>query len=284
MYKSKKLLSVLVCMVMLLTAAPGAAAAAAGSNTAEVSVIVNDDRIAFDVPPQIFDGTTFLPVRLALEPLGAEFDWNGADQTITIRANGKIIVLTIGGESALVDGATKPLAKPAMLVDGRTLIPIRFVAEELNYVVDWDDGTKTVFISSKAKQEDKQEDIDFVERVLELVNEERAKEGARPLTLDEDLCAVAAMHSEDMIARNFFSHENPDGASPFDRMKAYGISYRAAAENIAAGQTTPEQVMDSWMNSPGHRKNILNTAYGKIGIGIALGGEYRIYWTQCFTN
>lgn len=278
MYKLKKLLSVLVCMAMLLAAAPGAAAVAAGSNTAEVSVIVNDDRVVFDVPPQIFDGTTFLPVRLALEPLGAEFDWNGEDQTITIRANGTIIVLTIGGENALVDGVSKPLAKPAMLVDGRTLIPIRFVAEELNYVVDWDDGAKTVYIRSESKQ------TDFIERVLELVNEERAKDGAKPLSLDKDLCAVAAMHSEDMVARDFFDHINPDGASPFDRMKAYGINYMAASENIAAGQTTPEQVMDSWMNSPGHRKNILNTAYGKIGIGIALGGEYRIYWTQCFTN
>lgn len=280
MFKCKKLLSVLVCMAIILAAAPGAAFAAEGNNTADVSVIVNDNRIVFDVPPQIFDGTTMLPVRLALEPLGAEFVWNGENQTITIRANEKIIVLTIGAENALVDGAAKSLAKPAMLVDGRTLIPIRFVAEELNYVVDWDDGTKTVFISS----EDKQEDVDFIERVLELVNEERAKEGVKPLALDNNLCAVAAMHSEDMVARNFFSHENPDGASPFDRMKAYGIRFMAAAENIAAGQTTPEQVMDSWMNSSGHRKNILNNAYGKIGIGIAMGGDYGIYWTQCFTN
>lgn len=280
MYKCKKLFSLLVCMAMILAAAPGAASAAEREDTPDVSVIVNGGQIAFDVPPQIFDGTTMLPVRLALEPLGAEFDWNGQDQTVTIRANGKIIVLTIGAENALVDGAAKPLAKPAMLIDGRTLIPIRFVAEELSYTVDWDGGTRTVFISSK----DKQEDAGFVERVLELVNEERAKEGAKPLALDQDLCAVAKMHSEDMIARDFFSHENPDGASPFDRMTAYGIRFTAAAENIAAGQTTPEQVMDSWMNSPGHRTNILNNAYGKIGIGFAMGGSYGIYWTQCFTN
>lgn len=280
MYKCKKLFSLLVCMAMILAAAPGAASAAEGNTAPEVSVIVNDNQIVFDVPPQIFDGTTMLPVRLALEPLGAEFDWNGEDQTITIRANGKIIVLTIGAENALVDGASKPLAKPAMLIDGRTLIPIRFVAEELDYAVDWDGDTRTVYING----EDKEEDVDFVARVLELVNEERAKEGAKPLSLDNNLCVVAAMHSEDMAARNFFSHENPDGASPFDRMKSYGIRFMAAAENIAAGQTTPEQVMDAWMNSPGHRANILNNSYGKIGIGIAMGGSYGIYWTQCFTN
>lgn len=278
MNRYKKLLNVLVCVAMILAVAPGAAFAAEREDTPDVSVIVNGDKIAFDVPPQIFDGTTMLPVRLALEPLGAEFDWNGESRTVTIRANGKIIVLTIDAENALVDGAVKPLAKPAMLIDGRTLIPIRFVAEELSYTVDWDGDTRTVFISSENK------DIDFVERVLELVNEERAKEGAKPLVLDKDLCAVAKMHSEDMVSRNFFSHENPDGASPFDRMSAYGIRYMAAAENIAAGQTTPEQVMDSWMNSPGHRANILNNAYGKIGIGFAMGGGYGIYWTQCFTN
>lgn len=95
---------------------------------------------------------------------------------------------------------------------------------------------------------------------------------------------MARMHSEDMAARGFFDHYNPDGESPFDRMGNYGIKFRAAGENIAAGQSTPGSVMDSWMNSPGHMANILSSSFGKIGIGIATGGSYRIYWTQCFTN
>ncbi len=125
---------------------------------------------------------------------------------------------------------------------------------------------------------------DWALEVLDLVNAERAKEGAAPLELDADLCAVAQLHSNDMVARGFFDHYNPDGLSPFDRMSAYGIRYMAAGENIAAGQRSPEAVMNSWMNSPGHRSNILNPSYKKMGIAWADGGDYGIYWTQCFTD
>ena len=93
---------------------------------------------------------------------------------------------------------------------------------------------------------------------------------------------MAQAHSEDMAKRGFFAHNNPDGATPFDRMKRAGITYRAAAENIAAGQRTAEEVVDSWMNSSGHRANILNASYTKMGLGIAYGGSYRVYWTQDF--
>ena len=118
--------------------------------------------------------------------------------------------------------------------------------------------------------------------VLNIINQRRAENGAGPLELDESLTQVAYAHSLDMVERNFFNHSNPDGLSPFDRMKNYGIEYSSAAENIAAGQQTPEDVMEAWMNSPGHRKNILNPAYNKIGIGVAKGGFYGIYWTTCF--
>ena len=125
---------------------------------------------------------------------------------------------------------------------------------------------------------------DWAEEVLRLVNIERANEGIGPLELDKDLCAVAQLHSDDMVARGFFSHENPDGQDPFDRMWAYGISFMAAAENIAAGQRSPEEVVDSWMHSPGHRANILNPTYKKMGVAYTYGGAYGIYWAQCFTN
>ena len=87
-----------------------------------------------------------------------------------------------------------------------------------------------------------------------------------------------------MINRDFFSHNTPDGKTPFDRMKAAGISYVAAGENIAAGQSSPQSVMESWLNSPGHRKNILNPNFEYIGIGIARGGSYGIYWAQEFAT
>ena len=114
--------------------------------TDEVAVIVNGSAINFDVPPIIIEGTTMLPVRYALEPMGAEFEWNGEAQTVTINANGKIIVLTIGSTTALVNGEAKTMLQPAMKIEGRTLIPIRFVAEEVGYHVDWDGETRTVLI------------------------------------------------------------------------------------------------------------------------------------------
>jgi uncharacterized protein YkwD len=87
-----------------------------------------------------------------------------------------------------------------------------------------------------------------------------------------------------MAARNFFDHNNPDGKSPFDRMTAAGYRYRMAAENIAAGYATPQAVVDGWMNSPGHRANILNCGLTQIGVGYATGGSYRTYWTEDFAT
>lgn len=117
----------------------------------------------------------------------------------------------------------------------------------------------------------------FAEAVLELVNAERAKNGLNALTLDSALSKVAEAHSKDMATRNFFSHTNPDGLSPFDRIKNAGISYKTAGENIAMGQKSAEQVVEAWMNSEGHRKNILNASFTKMGLG-----HVNNYWTQLF--
>ena len=125
---------------------------------------------------------------------------------------------------------------------------------------------------------------EFELKVLELVNAERAKYGLSALVWDSSLAAVAEAHSLDMAQNNFFSHTNLKGQSPFDRMKAYGISYNYAAENIAAGQSTPESVMNSWMNSEGHRNNILNANVTRLGVGYVQGGSYGHYWTQCFAG
>ena len=119
-------------------------------------------------------------------------------------------------------------------------------------------------------------------QVFELVNKVRAQNGLSQLKWADDLAALARAHSRDMINRRFFSHNNPDGLSPFDRMKAAGISYRTAAENIAYGQRTPEAVMNAWMNSSGHRANILNANVKEIGVGAVADKSGTIYWTQEF--
>lgn len=115
--------------------------------------------------------------------------------------------------------------------------------------------------------------------VLDLTNVERQKAGLKPLQIDEKLMASARQKSTDMSKNNYFDHNSPTYGSPFDQMKANGISYRSAAENIAMGQRSAEEVVKAWMESPGHRQNILTPEFTHIGIGFDQNGNY---WTQQF--
>jgi uncharacterized YkwD family protein/spore coat assembly protein SafA len=121
-------------------------------------------------------------------------------------------------------------------------------------------------------------------QVIQLTNQERAKYGLKPLAANWELSRVARYKSADMRDKNYFSHTSPTYGSPFDMMKNFGITYRSAGENIAAGQTTPQQVVQAWMNSQGHRENILSSSYTQIGVGYAKGGSQRYYWTQMFIS
>ncbi|MCH4240134.1 MAG: CAP domain-containing protein [Oscillospiraceae bacterium] len=122
----------------------------------------------------------------------------------------------------------------------------------------------------------------FQNEVLTLVNQQRTANGLRALSANAQLMKTATLKSEDMAKLNYFDHTSPTYGSPFDMMKQFGISYRTAGENIAMGQTSPEQVMNGWMNSEGHRKNILNAAFTQIGIGIAQNANGQYIWTQQF--
>jgi uncharacterized YkwD family protein/spore coat assembly protein SafA len=122
----------------------------------------------------------------------------------------------------------------------------------------------------------------YTYEVVKLVNQERSQVGLPPLKENWELSRVARYKSEDMITKNYFSHTSPTYGSPFQMMKDFGISYQAAGENIAAGQRTPAEVVEAWMNSEGHRKNILSPTYTEIGVGYVKGGSYGHYWTQMF--
>ena len=123
------------------------------------------------------------------------------------------------------------------------------------------------------------ETLDYEQEVIRLVNIERAKYGLPALTEDWELSRVARYKSQDMKDKRYFSHTSPTYGSPFDMMRSFGLSYRTAGENIAMGQRTPQQVVNAWMNSSGHRANILNSSYKKIGVGYVASGNY---WTQMF--
>lgn len=127
--------------------------------------------------------------------------------------------------------------------------------------------------------------VKSVERqVIDLTNQERQKAGLAPLQLDWQLSRVARYKSRDMRDTGYFAHRSPQYGSPFEMMKSFDVQYSSAGENIAVGQTSPEQVVREWMNSPGHRKNILNGTYTYIGVGYAKGGSYGTYWTQMFIS
>lgn len=177
-------------------------------------------------------------------------------------------------------------------------------------------GTKVVKEVNKAKQEQKQESVKkptaskpstpakentssntnadqkdttaskadsslnaFEKEVVELTNKERAKQGLKALSVDSKLSKSARAKSQDMKDKNYFSHTSPTYGSPFDQMKQFGITYKSAGENIAQGQRSPQEVVTAWMNSEGHRANILNKSYTHIGVGYVKSGNY---WTQQF--
>lgn len=153
-----------------------------------------------------------------------------------------------------------------------------FISPELQWVTE---GTVKTGIVETFRVE--YEVSEFEREVLRLTNEERAKHGLAPLELNEELSKVAKEKSRDMHENQYFNHHSPVYGSPFAMMNRFGFDYSAAGENIAAGQVTPEEVVAAWMNSEGHRKNILNSAYDEIGVGyMDSDGEYVTYWTQLF--
>ena len=119
----------------------------------------------------------------------------------------------------------------------------------------------------------------YEQEVIRLVNEIRAQNGLKALTYDWQLARVARYKSQDMKDNKYFSHTSPVYGSPFQMMKSFGITYRSAGENIARGQRSPQAVVDAWMNSSGHRANILNSSFTHIGVGYVASGNY---WTQMF--
>ena len=114
---------------------------------------------------------------------------------------------------------------------------------------------------------------------IRLVNEVRRENGLKALTANWELSRVARYKSQDMLNKGYFSHTSPTYGTPFQMIKAFGLSFRTAGENIARGYPTPQAVVNGWMNSSGHRANILNASYTQIGVGYVAQGNY---WTQMF--
>jgi len=202
-----------------------------------------------------------------------EFDFNKFKELVnkTLNQQSAQTVIKEGNkvykENAAKETNTKAPAKSTNVTNNKTTAP----TNANNQQVEAPAKTPSTNVSQSVSE--------FEKQVVDLTNAERTKAGLKPLQISNPLMDVAQEKSEDMAKNNYFSHTSPTYGSPFDQIKAAGISYRSAGENIAQGQKTPQQVVQAWMESPGHRQNIMNANYTHIGVGFVEDGNY---WTQQF--
>ncbi|ABN52014.1 MAG TPA: copper amine oxidase [Hungateiclostridium thermocellum] len=408
----------------------------------DIKICVNGQYLQLDVPPVIENGRTLVPVRGVFESINADVEWVPESKKVNVYKNDIVITLKINSNIAYINDNAVRLDVPARIVEGRTLVPVRFISESIGASVGWDDATRTVIINTydeNVEDEDPEtqefvfdgkvstligaslsdvietfgepdridlskygfdwyiynnnllkyiqigiEDdkvvgvftnspyyrlneaigvgtdgisaekelgkpleyikkgntyymmknsneqkvfnvndqyfvtvffdifdenkvtsyllidceteralhgyygkpseelrISFEREVFDLANTVRARYGLKPFEWDDEIAKVARAHSEDMVLNNYFSHTNLQGESPFDRMKKAGISYSSAGENIAMGQTEAIFAHEGWMNSQGHRLNILGN-FERLGVGVYIGNENEITYTQNF--
>lgn len=233
-----------------------------------------------ETPAYISSDRTFIPVRAVGNVLNLNVHWQSPNVILSGKhqVTGKSLTVSINTKTNRVILNNTVLTNCIEIKDNRSYITLRVLAEAFGYVVDW--KNKCVYISSPATDDHTtSSQTSFENQVLSLVNAERAKKGLTALTMDENLRNAARLKSTDMSQNKYFSHTSPTYGSPFEMLKTLGIFYQAAAENIAQGYTTPEAVVSGWMNSSGHRANILNSTYTHIGVGYDSNGHY---WTQLF--
>ena len=247
-----------------------------------------------DIPPNaLVDRKQFVNVRLELfdfgkDNKGVSLELNLFDDTNLKAVRDRIERNKSGGFAWIghIDGAVDSsvtLVVEDQRVSGTINMPdalynIRHVKDNLHVVSEID--IFGLFMAEELAVANMLEP--FESEVFNLVNRERIIAGLDPLRNDDRLTFAARSHSEDMAQQNYFSHTSLDGRTVGDRIKAEGYSGFTYGENIAAGFSTAEAVMNGWMNSPGHRANILNSNFCDIGVGYAPGGSFRHYWTQDF--
>lgn len=182
-----------------------------------------------------------------------------------------------------------PVYMQAYNIQGNNYFKLRDLGNAVGFGVDWSEELQSVIIYTNPQYQYVQQSAaydEYVNEVLRLTNIERVNNGLSELTLDSSICAAADIRADEI--NTLFEHTRPDGTQCFTALKDAGVSYRTAAENIAIGQRTPEEVVTGWMNSPGHRANILNGNLHKIGIGVAHATQSPYSsgyaWVQLFTN
>jgi len=177
-----------------------------------------------------------------------------------------------------------PFTMTGYLIDGNTYYKLRDVGSALGFNVFWDSAKNKVVIDTQDNVQTVIKNQELSYEVLRLINIEREKVGLHKLVMDAKLEKAAYFKSTDMRINNYFEHVSPVYGGMVDIVAMHGVPYRYLAENIASGHTTAKKVVDGWMASPGHRKNILNPNLNKTGIGVVARTEHGYLWTQLFTD
>lgn len=282
--RAKRILGIVIISMLLSTGAL--------AENEQVNITINGEQLQTDSKSSIVNDSALVPMRAIFEAMGAKVDWIDNTKTVVGTKDSDKITLHIGDAIANLNEKEISLDSPAIIVDERTLVPVRFISESLGSNVDWDSQTRTVIINNKdnsnKEYSNKDNSLDnnsklIALEILELVNIERSKVGLSMLEMSDELSAVAHRKSKDMANNNYFDHTSPTYGSPFYMMTQFGIKYNAAGENIAMGYTDAQGVVNGWMNSPGHRANILSYDFNTLGVGY-LSENGTTYWTQMFTD
>ncbi len=227
---------------------------------------------------------TQIPLRGVMEKLNCDVYWDESSKTAEVRENGITVKVPIGENYILVNDVIKANDTTALIKDGRVYMPIRVVLEAFNYNVGWNYSTKTVSITQSDTGTNDNSIDAFISEVIEIVNKHRISNGLRPLSRSAGLTEVAKFRAEDMADNNYFSHISPYYGEMTDLYDKFDITWSYCGENIACGQRNPQDVTESWMNSSGHRENILDTDYKYIGVGVARNSNGTYYWVLEFTG
>lgn len=209
----------------------------------------------------------------------------------TVFAAGGIKSATYNNNSVIFNGKKLDLSETPMVsvvkdneASASNYMPVRSVLEQMGYDVDWDGNSNSVIINDKTNSvSENNEDQNALElQVVDLVNKQRALAELEPLSYSQDISDIAYLKAKDISDNNYFDHTSPTYGTVPEMFAKYNINYYALGENIGQGYKTPEDAVNAWMSSPGHKDNILSAKYTEIGIGIYKDDKGVITWVQMF--
>ncbi|MBE7051661.1 MAG: hypothetical protein E7395_03735 [Ruminococcaceae bacterium] len=281
----KKMLSFLIAIIFLFSST----SVLAQNN---ITVVFDGQKLISPIAPQIVNGSTMVPFRTIFSALGMRVEWSEAMKMAYAMDGEKTVIFTIGSAKMRVQTEIIQLPVAPYILNGHTMVPVRVVCRALGCDVDWNDFSREVIIKTPGYIEPSytpvidptpaytnKNESNYSAKLVELINYERTINGLEALKIDNEIAEVALSHSTDMAICDYIDHVSQSGLNLDDRLTNAGIYYDYAAENIASGFLNPQEVVQSWMNSPSHRDIILRTEFTHIGVGYYAGGSNGTYWT-----